>query len=134
MSKQFKAVIPAPFQPIYENFKYAPAVIVGDQVHVSGLLGLSADGALADTYEQQVENIFSLMELILTEAGATLNDVFSITSYHVGDLAAQMPGFIQVQSDKLGKPHPAWTAVGVPQLAVEGAKIEVSLIATLQGK
>lgn len=129
MAKRFKPVIPSPMQPAYDGYKYAPAVIAGNQIHISGLLGLGEDGSVPDDYAQQVENIFGLMELVLAEAGATLADVFSMTSYHVGDLPRQMPDFIRVKTERLGEPHPAWTAIGVSQLALEGAQIEVSVIA-----
>lgn len=79
----------------------------------------------------QIANVFDTMELVLREAGSGLSDVFSLTSYHLGDLLAQMPVFIRLQSERLGEPHPAWTAVGTTALALPGALIEVSAIARL---
>lgn len=129
MTKAFKAIVPDAFREVYENYKYAPAVRIGDDIHASGILGANPDFSIPDDYDSQVRNIFGLLELILAEAGGTLSDVCSLTSYHVGNLPAQMPMFIAVQSERLGMPHPAWTAVGVSQLAIPGALIEVSALA-----
>ena len=131
MSKPFKAIVPSPYEPAYQAYKFAPAVVVGDQVHVSGLIGYDETGAVPDDLAEQIRNILGHLELILGEAGASLPGVFSLTSYHVGDVAAQMPEFIAQQSSVLGAPHPAWTAIGVSSLALPGAKLEVSAIARL---
>ena len=129
MSKSFEPIGPGVYQDVYAHYKYAPAVRIGDAVHVSGLIGLDPDHRVPESYEAQLANIFTLMEVILAESGASLADVFSLTSYHVGDLGAQMPGFIEAQAARLGEPHPAWTAVGVTQLALPGALVEVAAVA-----
>jgi enamine deaminase RidA (YjgF/YER057c/UK114 family) len=82
--------------------------------------------ALPADFRQQAENVFDALEAVLEEAGATLQNVAALQSFHVGDLGAQMGDFIAVKSRRLGAPHPAWTAVGVAALAVEGALVEVS--------
>lgn len=133
MTKCFNAVVPDAYRDIYAHYQYAPAVRVGDDIHVSGIVGVNADFSIPEDYEAQLANIFDLLEGILAEAGATLADVHSLVSYHVGDLPAQMPGFIQAKTQRLGEPHPSWTAVGVTQLAVPGAMIEVSAQARLRG-
>jgi enamine deaminase RidA (YjgF/YER057c/UK114 family) len=129
--KPFSPVVPEAFAGIYKNYQYAPAVRVGDDVHVSGVVGFGEDGSFPADFEGQARNVFRLLEVILTECGGTLGDVFSMTSYHVGDLPTQMGAFIAEKSARLGAPHPAWTGLSVSGLAVPEALLEVSVIARL---
>ena len=130
-TKPFAAVVPAPLQPIYDGYCFAPAVRVGNDLYLSGIMGYNADQSVPDDLATQIGNIFDQMAMVLAEAGASLSDVFSLTSYHVGDLIGQMPTFIGIQAERLGKPHPAWTAIGTTQLALPGIMLEVSAIARL---
>jgi enamine deaminase RidA (YjgF/YER057c/UK114 family) len=130
-AKPFAPVIPEMLQPVYDGYCYAPAVIVGRDIHVSGLIGFAADASVPEGLTEQLANIFAHLELILAEAGASLADVYSLTSYHLGDLKGQMPEFIRVKTEKLGAPHPAWTAIGIAELALPGALIEVAASARL---
>lgn len=132
--KPFTAIVPEAQKPVYKRFRFAPAVEVGDLILVSGQIGFGPDRTLPTAFADQVENAFRNMQLILEEAGVSLSDVVSLNSYHVGDLEAQMADFIEVQSRMLGEPHPAWTAVGVTQLAVKGAHVEISAIASRSAK
>jgi len=130
MSKPFKTIVPEPFKAIYDQWQFAPAVLAGGVIHISGQVGANpADMSVPDELETQLANIFGAIELILAQAGAKPSDVFSLTSYHVGDLHAQMPVFIEAKSRFFGAPHPAWTAVGVSELALPGLMVEVSAMA-----
>ncbi|MFK7804538.1 MAG: Rid family hydrolase [Anaerolineae bacterium] len=64
----------------------------------------------------------------LTEAGLTFADVVEMTTYHVG-LQAHLKEFIEVKDRFVPAPYPAWTAIGVVELAVLGAVIEVQVTA-----
>jgi len=126
--KPFSPIVPEAQKGTYSRFRFAPAVETGDLIVVSGQLGFGADRSLPAAFADQVANAFRNIELILQEAGASLSDIVSLNSYHVGDLEAHLADFIEVQSRMLGEPHPAWTAVGVTQLAVKGAQVEISAI------
>jgi enamine deaminase RidA (YjgF/YER057c/UK114 family) len=132
--KPFSPIVPEAQKGTYKRFKFAPAVETGDLIVVSGQIGFGADRSLPAAFAAQVENALKSLQLILEEAGASLSDVVSLNSYHVGDLEAQLADFIEVQSRMLGEPHPAWTAVGVTQLAVKGAQVEISAIARRPAK
>jgi enamine deaminase RidA (YjgF/YER057c/UK114 family) len=64
----------------------------------------------------------------LTEVGLTLSDVVEMTTYHVG-LKEQLEVFKQIKDEFINEPYPAWTAIGVSELAVDGALIEIRVIA-----
>ena len=134
MSKPFTTIVPPSHRAAYDAYQFAPAVRLGDQIIVSGVIGFAADMSLPEAFASQVENAFSLIEGVLSEAGAGLGDVASLTTYHVGDLAGQAPAFIAIKTERLGEPHPAWTAVGVAKLAVPGAQIEIAAVAAAPGR
>lgn len=132
--KPFEPIIPAAFAQIYESYQFAPAVRVGRDLHVSGVVGFNEDGTFPPDFRDQARNIFRLLEHVLSECGATLADVFSMTSYHVGDLPKQMRTLIEEKTAQLGTPHPAWTAVSVSGLAVPEAILEIAFIARLKAQ
>jgi enamine deaminase RidA (YjgF/YER057c/UK114 family) len=66
----------------------------------------------------------------LSKAGAAWTDVVELASYHVG-LQSQLSTVLKVAAEFLTDPYPAWTSVGVTELIVPEARIEVSCVAVL---
>jgi enamine deaminase RidA (YjgF/YER057c/UK114 family) len=128
MPKLFTTLMPPTLKAVSEAYQFAPAVRIGDQILVSGIVGVDADGLPPD-FRSQAENIFTTLEAILTEAGATLDDVASLTSYHVGDLNSQLRELVEIKATRIQPPHPAWTGIGVTQIGVPGALLEISAVA-----
>lgn len=111
-----------------KRFNYSPAVAVGDLVFVSGLIGRSADGLVPDTVEEQTALVMDQLLAVLAEAGLTLKNLASITTYHVdvseiSDFAVARSGYLDPDTP------PAWTAVGVAALGHPQAKFELQAIA-----
>src|SRR5882757_10691212 len=125
MPKPFTAIIPPPFKAASETYQYAPAVRIGDQIIISGIVGADAEGRLPPDFRSQAENIFTTLEAILNEAGATLDDVASLNSYHVGDIHSQLREFVDIKAIWSRPPYPAWTGVGVTELGVPGPLLEL---------
>src|SRR5260221_2418902 len=84
MPKPFTTIVPPSFKAASETYQYAPAVRIGDQILISGIIGADADGRLPPDLRGQAENVFTTLEAILKEAGATLDDVGSPPQFHVG--------------------------------------------------
>jgi enamine deaminase RidA (YjgF/YER057c/UK114 family) len=61
----------------------------------------------------------------LAQAGSSWESVIEINSYHVG-LQEQADALLEVASEFLADPFPAWTAVGVTELILPDAVIEIS--------
>ncbi len=129
MPKPFTTIVPPSFKAASETYQYAPAVRIGDQILISGIIGADAEGRLPPDFRGQAENVFTTLEAILKEAGATLDDVASLHSYHVGDLHSQLRELVDIKAKRIRPPHPAWTGVGVTQLGVPGALLEISAVA-----
>jgi enamine deaminase RidA (YjgF/YER057c/UK114 family) len=129
MSKPFTAIVPCSLKATSETFQFAPAVRIGNQILISGIVGVDAEGRLPPDFRSQARNVFMTLEAILNESGATLDDVASLNSYHVGDLHSQLRELVDVKATRIRPPHPIWTGVGVTQLGVPGAPLEISAVA-----
>ena len=122
-------VIPAPMRAMYERFHFAPAVRAGEWLLCSGQLGIGPDGrALADPAEQFAA-AFEAVKAVLAEAGLGFGDVVEMTTFHAGGMAAQLGTFMSVRNRYLAHPYPAWTAIGVSELAFPGALVEIRVTA-----
>jgi enamine deaminase RidA (YjgF/YER057c/UK114 family) len=70
----------------------------------------------------------SHIAVTLAEAGAAWSDVVEINSYHVGMLN-QADAVLRIAAEFLDDPSPAWTAVGVTELILPEALVEISCVA-----
>ncbi len=150
-----RTIIPPQLRSVYTQWHFAPAVVSNGLIFCSGIVGTSIDGeapgasglagaeailsgnseadiaalvAVGDP-EAQFATAFEALSAVLAEAGATLSDVVELTSYHV-DMARHMGTFMTVRDRYLSEPWPAWTAIGVSELAVPGGLVELRAIAS----
>ncbi len=124
MSKR-RVVIPAGLKRMHDQFHFAPAVRVGRDVFCSGQVGNGPDGKLDPDPAAQMTSAFENVRTVLAEAGASFSDVVEITSFHVG-FDEHIGVFMQVKDGFVKEPYPAWTAVGVSELAF-GALVEIKV-------
>lgn len=122
MSKR-RVVIPKQMQNQYDQFHFAPAVRVGKHVFCSGQVGSAPDGTMDPDPAVQISQAFENVKLVLKKAGASMEDIVELTTFHVG-LNEHIGIFMQVKDAFLKDPYPAWTAVGVSELAF-GALVEI---------
>lgn len=127
---QKEVVVPAGMEIFYERFHFAPAVKDGDRLYCSGQLGNDADNNVADDPETQFVPAFENLKHVLETAGSTFDDVIEMTTFHVG-LQAHLQTFMSVKDRYLSLPYPAWTAIGISELAFPGALVEIKVIARL---
>ncbi|MBP3085764.1 RidA family protein [Mycolicibacterium fortuitum] len=126
-----KIVVPEWMRPMYDAHHFAPAVIDGEHLRCSGMIGMRPDMSVPDDPRAQFTQAFSNLEGLLTEAGLTFADVVEITSYHVG-LQQHVQIFGEVKDEFVAAPYPAWTAVGVTELAMPGALVEIQITARMR--
>jgi len=123
-------IIPAGFEAIERDWKFSPAVKAERLVIVSGQIGMTEDGgAFADPLADARAAFASLVH-VLESAGAAPKDVVELVSYHT-DLRGDLAEFQQAKGEIFVSDFPAWTAIGVSQLAVEGVRFEVKATAIL---
>src|ERR1700674_3163374 len=99
--KPFTTIVPPSFKAASETYQYSPAVRIGDQILISGIVGADAEGRLPPDFRSQAENVFTTLEAILNEAGATLDDVASLNTYHVGDIHSQLRELMEVKATRI---------------------------------
>jgi enamine deaminase RidA (YjgF/YER057c/UK114 family) len=123
MSKR-RTIIPKGMEFYYEQFHFAPAVREGKNLYCSGQIGWAGPGHKppADPKEQ-FTLAFENLKQVLEAAGADFDDVVEITTFHVG--MQHLGVFGAVKADFLKEPYPAWTAIGVAELAIPGALVEI---------
>lgn len=124
-------VFPAGRQALYENHRYSAAVRSDGFLFVSGTVGSREDGSPEPDFETQVRLAFKNLEAILRAAGASLDDIVDVTSFHT-DPERQFETVLAVKDEVFPeKPYPNWTAIGVNWLA--GFDFEIKVIARLTG-
>jgi len=128
-----QAIIPDGMRRIADAYQSSPAVSVPDPglIFVSGQVGDDEAGQpIADPEAQFVAAIKSLRE-ILEAAGGTLADVVEMTTYFTS--LADLPAFANVKERFFTTtPYPAWTAIGVNELALPGLRVEIKATARLK--
>ncbi len=124
-----KAVAPASWDAgldWYREARLSPAVQVGEWLFVSGCTGSDAE---ADGAEAQMRRAYQEIGEVLVAAGATWNDVVSMTSYHV-HYRRDIDAMVEIHKDFVTEePFPAWTAVGVTELYSPRAIVEIAVTA-----
>lgn len=124
-------VVPPGMEAFYERFHFAPAIKDGDRLFCSGQLGNDSANQLATEPEVQFAQAFANVKAVLEAAGAAFADVVEMTTFHVG-LQTHLRTFMQVKDRYLQAPYPAWTAIGVSELAFPGALVEIKVTARLR--
>jgi enamine deaminase RidA (YjgF/YER057c/UK114 family) len=126
-----KAVAPATWGTDlewYREYRLSPAVQVGDLLLVAGCTG---SGAVADGPLAQMRRAYEEVGEVLHAAGASWDDVVSMTSYQV-DFRRHIDAMTKIHKEFVTKePFPAWTAVGVTDLYGPEDIVEISVIAVL---
>ena len=122
-------IIPQSMQSFYDGYHFAPAVIDGDQVRCSGVIGMNlADGTCAADPAEQFDTAFQNLKIVLDEAGVGFADITEMTTFHV-DLQANLETFLGVKDKYMKEPYPAWTAIGITELAIPGGIVEIRVTA-----
>jgi enamine deaminase RidA (YjgF/YER057c/UK114 family) len=121
-------ILPEADRRAYQSFHFAPAVRAGELVLCSGQIGLGADGSVPADPTEEFRNAWRAIGRILVEAGLTYAHIQEYTTYHVG-LNQHLRAFMTVRDEFLEEPWPAWTAIGVSELAVQGARVEIKVSA-----
>lgn len=113
---------------IFKKFGYSPAVRAGDFLYVAGQIGLNPDGSMPANDEGQIVNAFDRLKIVVEEAGASLDDIVELVSYHVG-LQNHLGKFVEIKSRYIREPYPTWTILEIAGLARPGLVIEIKAVA-----
>ena len=107
------------------NSTYSQAVRLGDLIYISGQLGVSRDGTLPDSFQDEVRQAIENVGVVLRAAGSALPLVAKVNIF-VTDFG-RLREMNEVYAEYL--PHrPAKTTVEVARLD-KRARIEVEVVA-----
>jgi len=122
-------IVPSEDKALYQNFHFAQAARTKGLVICSGQIGTQPGGGVPEAAEAEFRNAWKSVGRVLSAAGLTFSDIVDITSFHVG-LRENLATFIKVKDEFVDEPYPAWTAIGVSELAVPGARVEIRVVAS----
>ena len=115
---------PAGWEGSYHRIHYTPVLRIGDRVIVSGIP--AAEGA---DDEAKIRWAFQQLEAHLKRAGASLEDVVELNSFHVAkdheEFRRVVEPVLKVHREFFKDHYPAWTAVGTTALFSQGAPMEI---------
>lgn len=129
----FEAVVTDSGRYMYDNFHFSEATKSNGFLLCSGVIGLGSDGKLPEDIKEEFRNAWAGIGKLLSECDLNFDDIAEYTTYHVG-LQANMQDFMAVRDEFLSEPWPAWTAIGITELAVPGAHVEIRVTAKLKSQ
>src|SRR5258708_7965045 len=129
---QREPIVPAGKERAYDHWHYSPALRVGDILYVSGHVGRAPDGSVPADPTTQFRYAFENIATTLAAAGATWRRGGEMTTYRVGGRPPVFAFFAAARDASAAEPSPAWTAVGVTDLAAD-ALVEIKATAHLGG-
>ena len=121
-------VNPRETQPMYDAYHFSQANRVGDTIWVSGQVGIDDKLSPASGIAAQAQLAFEGLKRTLAASGASLDDVVELMTFHI-DLRGEMEAFAKVKDEYFPRDYPAWTAVGVTQLALPELRVEIRAVA-----
>jgi enamine deaminase RidA (YjgF/YER057c/UK114 family) len=130
MNSDEKVLInPAGTEEIYKNLQFSQAVRAHNMVWVSGQVGIDQSGKATEGIEAQARAAFANLKHVLAEAGASMEDIVEIVSYHT--TMKGMGKFLKVKAEHIPSDFPAWTAVGVTELVMPELLCEIRATAVI---
>ena len=128
-----RMIVPPGMEAIVERFRYAPGVLVGDTLYVSGQVGRDETLTVVTDKEAQFEQCFLNIKKVLDAAGFAFSDIVEMESWFTnfpGDLGL----FMQVKDRWIKGPvYPTWTGFQVSGFSMPGIICEVKVTAVKGG-
>lgn len=119
--------------PWEKEYGYAQAVKVGDTIYVSGQVSHDDKGTIVghEDMEVQMRQAYENIQKLLTQYGATLNNVVDETLF-VTDMDAAFAAAVKCRQDIFsGTPVLASTIVQIQRLAFPELMIEIRCVAKI---
>lgn len=121
-------IVPPGMENLVERFHYAPGVLVGDTLYVSGQVGRDEHLKVVEGTEAQFEQAFRNVGKVLDAAGFAFPDVVELETWFL-EFPKDLALFMQVKDRFLGRTTPAWTGFGVASFSMPGIVCEIKVTA-----
>jgi enamine deaminase RidA (YjgF/YER057c/UK114 family) len=123
-----KLIVPKGMENLVERFHYAPGVLVGDTLYVSGQVGRDEHLKVVEGAEAQFEQAFRNVGKVLDAAGFEFSDIVELETWFL-DFPKDLGLFMQVKDRFLGQTTPTWTGFGVASFSMPGIVCEIKVTA-----
>ncbi len=126
-----RLIVPPGMENIVEKYRYAPGVLVGDTLYISGQVGRDEQLRVVEDTEAQFEQAFRNVGKVLDAAGFAFPDVVELETWFL-EFPKDLALFMQVKDRFLtGPSYPTWTGFGVSSFSMPGIVCEIKCTAVL---
>lgn len=117
----------------YEQYFISQGFRVGDLVFLSGQVPITEHGAIIDgDFDTQADATFRNMQRVLEAAGSALDKVIKVTIF-LTDMQADRGKIMALRQKWFTAPYPADTLVEVSALGDPSRRLEIDVIALVDG-
>lgn len=125
-----KVIIPEGMENIYDTYHYAPGILVGDTLYISGQVGRDEQLNVVEGVEAQFAQAFENVGKVLTAAGSSFDDVVEMETWFT-DSMADLKTFMAVKDRFFTNRYPTWTGFAVKGFSMPGILVEIKCKAIL---
>lgn len=130
MPTERKLIVPPGLEAVYDTFHYAPGILVGDTLYISGQVGRDSDLNVVEGAEAQFVQAFENVKAVLDAAGASFDDVVELETWFADDMA-DLKLFMAVKDRYFADRYPTWTGFAVKGFSMPGILVEIKCTAVL---
>jgi enamine deaminase RidA (YjgF/YER057c/UK114 family) len=121
-------IVPSGMENLVDRFHYAPGVLVGDTLYVSGQVGRDENLKVIEDKREQFAQAFRNVGKVLAAAGFEFSDIVELETWFL-NFPADLPLFMSVKDEFLGSTTPTWTGFGVASFSMPGIVCEIKVTA-----
>jgi enamine deaminase RidA (YjgF/YER057c/UK114 family) len=126
-------IIPPGMENIVERYRYAPGVLVGDTLFISGQVGRDENLTVIADRQAQFDQCFRNIGKVLDTAGFSFSDIVEMESWFI-HFPEDLMLFMQVKDRWINGPvYPTWTGFQVSGFSMPGIICEVKVTAVKGG-
>jgi enamine deaminase RidA (YjgF/YER057c/UK114 family) len=125
-----KVIIPEGMENIHDTYHYAPGILVGDTLYLSGQVGRDENLNVVEGTEAQFVQAFENVGKVLAAAGAGFGDVIEMETWFAGSMS-ELKTFLAVKDRYFTNRYPTWTGFAVKGFSMPGILVEIKCKAVL---
>ena len=96
-------------------------------LYLAGQLGERPDGSISERFDEQAEQAWANVKILLAEAGMSVADIVKVTSYIVG--RDNIGAYVEQHREEVGGHLPPWTLILVDGLGSPSYQVEIDVTA-----
>lgn len=125
-----RVIIPPGMENIHDTYHYAPGLMIGDTLYISGQVGRDENLNVVEGAEAQYAQAFENVGKVLNAAGAGFGDVVELETWFADEMA-DLATFMAVKDRYFTSRYPTWTGFAVKGFSMPGILVEIKCTAIL---